>query len=191
MGIKCCSMKKKHLNFLLASLFPFLVLSYSYSQETTKNELPLIEYLEVLEKDFNIKFSYADSDLVDIKIERPDLKNFENILEFITDKTGLTFTKLNNRYFTIDRADTISICAYILDNFQKNTIPGATIEILDNEKATVTDSNGKFVFSDIPKSATVLIKHIGFKPLFISASELGNGNNCKEIPMALQYQELD
>ncbi len=184
-------MKKKHLNFLLASLFPFLVLSYTYSQETTKNELPLIEYLEVLEKDFNVKFSYADSDLIEIVLARPDLKNFEKILQFITDKTGLTFSKLNNRYFAIDRADTISICAYILDNFQKNTIPGATVEILDNEKATVTDSNGKFVFSDIPKSATVLIKHIGFKSLFINASELGNANNCREIPMALQYQELD
>ena len=184
-------MKKKHPKFLLPILFFLLVLSAAYSQEITQNELPLRVYLEVLEKDFNIKFSYADRDLSGIQVIPPGIKDLQNILQFITDKTGLTFSKLNERYFTVDKVETITICAYILDNFQKNTIPGATVEILENGKATITDGNGKFVLSNVPKSATVLIKHIGFKPLFLSASEWGTDANCKEIPMALQYQELE
>jgi hypothetical protein len=184
-------MMKKHPNyFLVGILLLFLILS-GQAQNTATNSMVLTDLLLELEKEYNVKFSFADSDVVDISIESPKATTLETILDHLRNATSLTINKLNNRYYTLTKTSTITICGYILDNFEMNTIPGATVEVIASNTAGFTDSDGKFTFANIPENSLVQIKHLGFKPLFIKASELTGISDCKKIAMVLSYQELD
>lgn len=184
-------MRKKHHRFLLVGL---LLLFYSVnglSQDTSNNTIPLPDFLTELETAYNVKFSFADSAISQITVERPSLKTLENILDYVRSKTDLVISKLNDRYYTVTYTSNITICGYVLDNFKTNTIPGATVEIMDTKTGTVTNTEGQFFLENIPKNTMVLIKYLGFKPLFVQASELELKGDCKRIAMALGYQELD
>ena len=54
----------------------FLFPSNADSQEDT-SEVSLISFLQKLELDFDIKFSYADDDIRDIRIVCPQKKNLK------------------------------------------------------------------------------------------------------------------
>lgn len=184
-------MRKKHHRFLLVGL---LLLFYSVnglSQDTSNHTIPLPDFLTELETAYNVKFSFADSAISQITVERPSLKTLENILDYLRSKTDLVISKLNDRYYTVTYTSNITICGYVFDNFKTNTIPGATVEIMDTKTGTVTNTEGQFFLENIPKNTLVLIKYLGFKPLFVQASELELKGDCKRIAMALSYQELD
>ena len=83
----------------------------------------------------------------------------------IEEQTQLQIQKLNDRYYAVTKTKTVNICAQVLDNFEQNTVSGATVEILGTDKATVTDENGNFYLSNVPRDAYVQIKFLGFYPL--------------------------
>ncbi|MEH6747681.1 MAG: carboxypeptidase-like regulatory domain-containing protein [Maribacter arcticus] len=184
-------MTKKHLNnliFLISLLFFGLS---CLAQNTTDNSILLTDLLVELETKHNVKFSYADKDLFSIRLTKPKYDALKPTLEFIRTTTDLTIVKLNDRYYSLTNTSSISICGYVLDNFEENTIPGATVEIFESNSASITNKNGEFNFENIPKNSLVHIKHIGYKPMFIEAKELANTGDCKKIAMTLSYQELD
>mgnify|MGYP003635001616 FL=1 len=191
MGTKCYSMPKKHLNNLITMLFLLSFSMNSYAQNVTDKSVPLRDYLSELETSFNVKFSYADSDINTINIAKPDSKSLDIILNEIRKVTGITINKLNDRYYTLTKTATISICGFVLDNFEENTIPGATVEIYQSNLTGITDTTGAFRFDNVPENSLVHIKHLGYKPVFIEAKEFVNTKECKTIAMALSYQELD
>ncbi len=163
----------------------------SYAQNLTDNSVPLRDFLSELETSFNIKFSYADSDINAINLVKPDSNSLDTILNEIREVTGITIKKLNNRYYTLTKTATISICGFVLDNFEENTIPGATVEIYESNLTGITDGTGAFRFDNVPENSLVHVKHLGYKPVFIEAKEFVNTRECKTIAMALSYQELD
>ncbi len=107
------------------------------------------------------------------------------------DQTQLKIQKLSERYYTLTKSATVDICALVLDNFEKNTVPGATVEVLGSSLAAITDLNGRFAFQNIPRKAVLQIKHLGFKPLFLVAEDLVNHNPCTNILLAQSFQQLD
>lgn len=184
-------MTKKHLKDFI-SVIALLIFSINgKAQVPSQRVIPLVDFLLELEATYQVKFSYADTDVSAINIEKPDAATLKNILEYIGLQTDLTISKLNDRYYTLSNSANLTICGYVLDNFKNNTIPGATVEILDTKKAIVTDEAGMFSFENVPKNTLVLIKYLGFKPLFLPARELVSNDTCKSIAMALSYQELD
>lgn len=191
METTCCSMTKKHSNYILTGLLMLFFITNSIGQNIAKDSVYLSDYLVKLETDNNVKFSFADSDIKNIRIKKSDSTTLESILNYIKSTTGLTITKLNDRYYTLTKTSTISICGFVFDNFESNTIPRATVEIIDTNIASVTDSNGQFTFNNVPKNSLVQIKHLGFKPIFIEAEKFGDTSSCLTIAMALSYQELE
>ncbi|WP_405380677.1 TonB-dependent receptor [Maribacter sp. LLG6340-A2] len=184
-------MKKKHLKFLVTF---FLLLCFSiiaYGQNVAKDTMSLVDYLAILEKEHDIKFSFADNALKEVSIVPLQLPSLPLKLDHIQKNTGMVITKLNDRYYTLTRISTVSICGFVFDNFEKNTIPGATVEILGTSISGITDNTGKFYFNDIPVSATVRVKHLGFKPQFLEVDKLSNTTACPIIAMPLSYQELE
>jgi hypothetical protein len=184
-------MTKKHLNnliFLISLLFCGLS---CLAQNTTDNSILLTDLLVELETKHNIKFSYADKDVFSIRLTKPKYDALKPTLEFIRTTTDLTIVKLNDRYYSLTNTSTISICGYVLDNFEENTIPGATVEIYKSNLTGITDATGAFRFDNVPENSLVHIKHLGYKPVFIEAKEFVNTRECKTIAMALSYQELD
>ncbi len=174
-------------SFLFCLVTLFLVHTSGLGQDD--NRVDLITYLLTLEREFNVKFSYVDEDLKDIEVSPPAESDLHLILDAIQEGTQLRIDKLSERYYSIVQRTTIDICGYVYDNYGSNTIPGASVEVLGGSVAIVTDMDGKFSLTNIPREATLRIRFLGFKPRFVTASDLA-GNDCPSLLMAVSYQEL-
>lgn len=187
-------MRKPPLKTLSAHLFIVLLLflvNGGRAQQTSKPKIPVIGLLQELETEFNVKFSFADADLEDIQLHRPETENLESAIALIIAQTPLEIERLSDRYYSVILTDTLSICGTVLDNYENNTIPGATVRVLDTDIAMVTNMDGTFAFEEVPRTAIIQISHLGFKPYFISAKKLSNKAPCTSIALALSYQELE
>jgi len=173
--------------FLSALLFVQAI----QSQEQSAPKLYLTSYLLELEKRFDVKFSFADANIQSIEIVRPSEDSLDKILTSLRGQTQIAIQKLNERYYTLIKGDTIDICATVLDNYEQNTVIGATVEVLNTKTSVITDFDGTFSLSDIPRSAILQIKHIGFKTLFVEAEELVNHYPCKTLLLGVRYQQLE
>ncbi len=159
-------------------------------QEQQQDSLPIEQVLRETETAFDIKFSYVDEALEDISVPRPTSGNLEELLDSLSAQTGLVFQKINERYYAVALPSRIDICGYIFDNFETNAISGASVEVLGLALNTITDPEGKFILEQVPREATIRIRHLGYKPKFISAQSLA-GSDCKVLPMAVRYEQLE
>jgi len=186
-------MKKTHrntLSFFLFFICLFLLTGRGLAQEQPKKKVGIIAFIKELEETYQVKFSYLDTDLNEIELPKPTGSTLDTILEQLRAKTQLNIQKLSDRYYSISKSKLLTICATVLDNFEQNTIPGATIQVLGSSKAIITDLDGNFSLTDIPRTATIQITHIGFKTLFVPAEKLMT-QPCTAIAMAQSYQELE
>lgn len=161
------------------------------AQEDKAGTSYLIPFIQELEGNFEVKFSYADADIDQVKIVVPKSDVLVEILESIQTQTRLRFQKLNDRYYTISPTNTIDICGIVLDNYEQNTVAGATVQILGSEKAVITELDGSFKLTNVPKGANLRIKHIGFKTLFSDIEGLTENNPCKVLLLSQFYQQLE
>jgi len=169
----------------------FLFAQASHSQEQPAPKVYLTSYLQELEKQFDVKFSFADANIQSIEIVKPTDDSLESILDSLRNQTQIEIQKLNERYYTLIKGNTIDICATVLDNYEQNTVIGATVKVLDTETNIITDFDGAFTLNDIPRNAILQIKHIGFKTLFVKAEELVNNNPCTTLLLGVRYQQLE
>tara|TARA_R110000796_G_scaffold67449_3_gene154716 strand:- start:33811 stop:36366 length:2556 start_codon:yes stop_codon:yes gene_type:complete len=184
-------LKTHHNLFRFFFLVVFSCISLlSRAQENNTQKIQLTTYLEKIEKDFNIKFSFVDEDIKTIQVEVQENKSLEAILSYLKTQTQLSIRKINDRYYAIS-SGTVSICAIVLDNFKENTVTGATIEVLENPITKITDENGSFYLEDIPRNATIAIRYLGFKPLFVRAENLINKDPCTTLLLSQNIQQLN
>lgn len=180
----------------LKHLALFLLILWSsgvtvWSQETRDSPVSLIPYIVQLEKDFNVKFSYVDEDLTSLQVRVSDSTDLQGILDDIGRQTNLQIKKLNDRYYTLSQTPTVSICAYVLDNFGQNTIAGASVEVLESGLSTITGPDGSFTMEHLPRKATIRIRHLGYKTRYLSAEELSAKSPCTRLLLGIQYQQLE
>ncbi|MCM4170362.1 TonB-dependent receptor [Arenibacter sp. TNZ] len=185
-------MLKRHKQFIfLIGLYICLVSFSTSAQESSTQKANLISYIEELEREFNIKFSYADEDLQLLQIIVPDTNLLPEIIEELRKQTLLNITKLNERYFTISKPNFVDICANVVDNYENSTIMNATVEVLGNNVSQITNLEGRFYLTEVPRNANIAIKHLGFKTKYLTAEELTGNNPCKTILMSPNYQQLE
>ncbi|WP_339716150.1 TonB-dependent receptor plug domain-containing protein [uncultured Kriegella sp.] len=181
------TLRKRVLPFLCPVLF---FISLMVQAQENRAITYLSSFIQILEQDFNVKFSYIDEDLSHIQITIPKSSELSEILDDIRGQTQIEIQKLSERYYTLKKSATVTICATVLDNFENNTLAGATVEILQSEVASVTDLEGKFSFINVPRSSTIQIRHIGHKTLFVNAEDLV-ASHCPTLLLAVNYQLLD
>ncbi len=185
-------MAKTHLERILLCLMLSVVCHALRAQvSNSSSTVNIISYIQDLEKEFDVRFSYVDEDLRSIFIQVPSSNTLPDILSDLENQTQLIIKQLNSRYHTISRSATVSICGLVLDNFEKNTVTGASVEVLGSNRSTVTGSDGTFYLADIPRKASLRIQHIGYKTKFVSAEEVLSDTPCVSIPLAIFYQQLD
>ncbi len=175
------------------SLFVCLCMLSALTTKAQETAAPvyLIPFIQKLEEDFDIKFSYVDDDLRNVQIKIPNSVDLEEILNSITNQTQIKIQRISDRYYSMAKSSTVDICATVLDNFEENTVMGATVEVLGSKIAIVTNSEGRFTLQKIPRKAILQIKFLGFKTLFIEAGELIDTNPCKTVLLDPYYQELE
>ena len=167
--------------------------SISYGQNTS-NKIPLTEIIISVEKQFDIKFSYAVEDVATIAIEKPNTSfTLQETIDYLNSKTLLNFKALDNRYVTVSVINkTISVCGIVLSNEKKSPLIGASVVVNDIGRNAITDKNGTFKLQNIPINATLTISYLGFESRQFSADELFSAqNNCKEIVLSTKNEELN
>ena len=159
--------------------------------DTFPKNISLVSYIRQLEKDYDVKFSYVDEDLHPLVVDTPKSTSLEDILNDIQNQTQLIIKKLSERYYTLSKSTTVDICAFVLDNYSENTTSGASVEVLGSSISTITDMNGRFTLDNIPRKASIRIKHIGYRPKYVTAEDLVSKNPCTTLLFSLNYQQLD
>ena len=182
--------RNKLVVFLSGLLFLFTFFNVK-AQNTEKTTSYLIQYLQELETRFDIKFSYVDEDVRTVAITAPDTVDLDEIIDYIAGKTQIKIQKLDDRYYTIIKSTTVDICGIVLDNFERNTVSSATIEVLGTDLVIITGFDGSFLLNNIPRNAKLQIRHVGFKTLFVDAEALLDSGPCATLLLAQFYQQLE
>ncbi|MGA9639400.1 TonB-dependent receptor [Flavobacterium sp.] len=164
----------------------------SYSQKNI-TKITLENYLKQIEQQFDVKFSYAVSDVSNIKIEKPNkVLTITQTIDYLNANSLLNFKSLDSRYITVSFANkTISICGQINSADTNNPLSGASIILEKTLKAT-TNTKGVFNLSNIDLEATVLISYLGYESQQISVKDFfSNTNTCKNIALKSSKEELN
>ena len=175
--------------FLFCCLIRTGVVNAQDNQSPT--QITVIELLRLLQDREQIRFSYLDEDLEGMTVRVITSQGLEELLTALRQQTQLTIKALDNRYYSVSKSPLLQVCATVYDNFGAEPITGASVAVLGSSLAAITDGSGHFEFDGIPRGATLEIRHIGFKPLFIKADELLQLNPCRRISLAVRYQQLD
>lgn len=181
-------LRSSYIILVLGILFLLSTTSLSAQEEST---IALKSYLTQLEKKYDVKFSFVDEDLSGVTITVPNFNNLNSILTALENQTKLKIEKLSNRYYTLTKSSLVTICANVFDNYEENTIPGATIEVLGSEIAKVTNLDGSFSLDDIPRTASLKIRYLGYITQYIPVEELADQSDCPNILMAQNLEILD
>ncbi|MFV7235687.1 carboxypeptidase-like regulatory domain-containing protein [Flavobacterium sp. ZB4R12] len=176
-------------------LIPLLLCfgSICYGQNTAK-KIPLTEVIVSIEKQFNIKFSYAVEDVAAIVITKPNTSfTLQETIDYLNSKTLLNFKALDNRYVTVSVINkTISVCGIVLSDEKKIPLIGASVVVDNIAISSITNENGKFNLQNVPINATLTVSYLGFQSRQFSANELfSTQNNCKEIVLSTKNEELN
>ncbi|MBO0321769.1 carboxypeptidase-like regulatory domain-containing protein [Muricauda sp. CAU 1633] len=175
--------------FLVFLLFFF---RSNYAQEKQQDPMGLIAYIKTLEERFDVKFSYLNEDLEDISIAVPEnFVKLDDILSYVESQFQIESKKLSDRYFTLTKLRSVTLCGSVFDNFAENTIPGATVEVLGTTNAQTTDINGSFVLDDVPRDASLKIRYLGYLTKYVNVESLLQQGGCPKILMAQHYEQLN
>jgi hypothetical protein len=133
---------------------------FCYGQNTTKKKH--FEVIISLEKQFNIKFSYA-VDVANIAIEKPNTFTLQETIDYLNSKTLLNFKALDDRYVTVSVLNkTISVCGIVSDE-KKSRLVGASVFVNNIGRSTITDGNGTFKLQ-YSIHATLTISYVDLNP---------------------------
>lgn len=183
--------KKKRNLFLLAMLFFLIWKSSIYGQEEKKS--PLTEVIVSLEENFDIRFSFALSDVENLSIKTPNYEqNLERILVYLENNTPLTYRKIDARYIVItpNELEFIRICGKLIDSQSGEPLTGVTIQLENSTHAVVSNINGEFSMQSIPTNSNLSLRHLGYNPQTIKAQEFKSSSPCKTLSLFASTEEL-
>lgn len=159
--------------------YRFLLVIFLFSlvikaQENIRfTEAPLNKVLTSLENLYEVKFSYNPNfvqnkfvNLSQDKILLPD------VLTIIESELGVSFEKIDERYYILKNKVYLIFCGYLTDAIEDSFIEGATISNANQTIGVVSDTSGYFELKKISPSDTIYISYLGFRTLEIPASQL-------------------
>lgn len=157
--------------FIFCSLFVLVSAIVSAQQ----NKRPLREVLQIVERQYAVSFTYADENVEGVFIEQfPTDAGLPDVLTFLSKKTGLLFTRLDQRFIAISMPaiakPQISICGTTVDQETNEKISGATIQC--GNKFSVSDATGYFELKDLDEGSIITIRSLGHELLTLDARVL-------------------
>ncbi|WP_229684388.1 TonB-dependent receptor [Flavobacterium limi] len=144
-----------------------------------------------IEQRHRVNFNYTEDNVAGIKLIRPRKSlSLEQKLQYLAQKTNLSFENLNNKFINIYKKETNSkvICGYVFSNIDKKPIENANIHLNDGTQIA-TDSNGYFEFEKGFENI-LSISHIGFITQTITTANL-DSKNCFKVILEPEITELE
>lgn len=171
------------------------LLAYAQQQQVrlSGNNVSLKEAFKQIEKQTNLFVDYKAQDIDDSRVisSVPGAGTVENVLVELLAGTNCTAT-FSNGHILIRKqsvapaSDTQNITGVVKD---KSGVPiiGANILVKGTTNGTITDMNGRFMFSDIPTTSVLQVSYIGYKTQEISLS----GQSTLDIILKEDLEALD
>ena len=185
-------MRKIRFGFIVNNKWVITVFLFflSLSSSSQQSQIPLITVLDSLEEKFDVVFSYVDENIAEIKVPMPD-SDLATCLEFLSERTGLAFDQLDERYIAIsEKPERFIFCGYLKDQVTGEPIAFAAIKSEESDQYTATDIHGYFHFLSTEPADKILISHVSYQPLKV---EMSTNTNCYDIflkPSISQLQEV-
>ncbi|MEM8926836.1 MAG: TonB-dependent receptor [Bacteroidota bacterium] len=168
-----------------------VTLSHNLAIAQDKQTLELTTFISQLERRYEIKFSYVDTDIEGIEIQVPSANRLQEILNSVAQQTGIEIKQLNERYYALSKSKFVNVCGRVLDNFAKNTIPGATIQVLGTQEALITDAEGNFKLENVERTTSLQVRYLGYTTKIVPISDLILENDCPKILLAERREALN
>lgn len=170
----------------------FIVLFVNIKVNAQTN-FSFLEELKLIEKKYDLKFSYAISSIENIQIQKKitDLSTLEEILSYINSNTFFVATVIDERFISIaPKLQNITICGYL---YNKNSKPiyNASIHIAGQLYGTITNKNGAFTLENVKISDIVEFSYLGYKTILKNVNELiSPQSDCVKLTMIEEEFEL-
>jgi len=182
------------IRFLYVSVFlwSMSIFSQEKTRTITLENTSLSDAILVIEKQYNVKFSYIDALLEGKKVSVKVTPNttLKQLLATLQQQTKLKFTSTSDNYITISmfkKSDTVFICGYILDEEQKS-LDDIDIFIKSIKVNLTTDEKGYFEYAQAPYSSPILISGPGFRQKVVSTGFFYS-KNCSKVQMTYSQEE--
>ena len=201
------------LAMFLTSASPAMAISDAHSLyvnlELTLNSTTVGAVIQSISEQTGYEFSY-DEALLNKKISNVfvNFKNehIEKVLKEVFKNTGISYKIVNNRVFLKDnnvKKNVRTVEQLIVNEIQQNKkkisgvivdeegtpVIGANITLEGNKGVgTVTDAEGKFILSEIPAGATLLVSYIGYLERKVQVED---GKSSYQITLHEDTQKLD
>ncbi|MDC7999544.1 carboxypeptidase-like regulatory domain-containing protein [Aequorivita todarodis] len=159
------------------------------AQET--EETTLLAYLETLEKEKNVRFSYVREEVEGINLKLPSKENasIEDILSYLRENTPFHFNQINERYITIaSNENSGSLCGRVIDLETQLPLEGATIISENNTFNTITNAEGFFYIPPQKGNTAFTVSFVGYSKITKHTSELST--ECTAILLTPSVLEL-
>ncbi|WP_418263012.1 TonB-dependent receptor [Flavobacterium faecale] len=164
----------------------------SYGQKST-TMITLENYLKHIEQEFDVKFSYAVQDVVQVKLNPPTQKmSLQQVIIYLNVNTLLNFKALDERYITVTTANkTISICGTVLSSDTGLPLAGASISVNSVLKSSA-NTKGYFSLNNLSPDTILLISYLGYESQQLIARDFFSTTNpCKRINLKPLQEELN
>jgi hypothetical protein len=93
--------------FFYISLLVASMHALKCTSQNTQNTIPLAQIIDVFSKRYNVRFSYANNTVKNIKIKTPkETLTLDEALLFLEQESKLVFTLINNRFISISKPKT-------------------------------------------------------------------------------------
>ncbi len=151
--------------------------------------MPLVDAISIIEDRFQYKFTFADDTIEGILVESIQNElSFEQILEFLEQQTGLTYSILANNFVSINKKSTsFIICGSLKDNYTKSALEGATIQ--GKKSSAVSDKDGNFELEVFTLTETIIVGHLGYQTVYRLADTFII-DDCSEISLEPKTEAL-
>jgi hypothetical protein len=173
-------------SILFSSFFLFSSLLFC---QIDKEKKPLSDILIQLQEKYNYQFTYTDTLIKDIFIEPPSTDlNFEEVISYLKNKTGLLFQFLENNFIVINHSgDSNIVCGYLIDKELGVAIEG--VSIFGKNNYAISDSFGYFELKLTKNDESITFRHLGFYPISKASNSFEN-NFCSNIYLTPQIETL-
>jgi len=159
--------------FILLCVFTVNGYSQHIKEDYTYTNAPIIVVLSDIEKAFNVKFSYNPTTIKGIKVTlHQENISLIGILETLKDKYFISFDKIDDRYYVINKEKSVPIIGYVNSALSKRPLIGAVVQIKGKNWGVVTNESGYFKLKEVYRSDSLLISYLAYKPVVLPVHEI-------------------
>jgi outer membrane cobalamin receptor len=126
---------------------------------------PLVEVLQRLEMEHNIKFSYSDDVLNNLSLVYEETsEDITEIIRYLQEKTGLRFKLVSKkRYAIFFPTEKQTLCGFLYDSGTRNVLADASVITNRKTQGTASNAQGFFELTGVYPKDTLQISIIGYK----------------------------